>query len=194
MADENTRSIYQQLCESYRAIDSFRTALLGFLPLASGTGILVLYNGGKAIENDAFQFLPSIGLFGFVATLGLFVFEIYGIRKCKELIETGKVLETQMGVIGQFLTRPDGVWDKFDEPTAAALIYPAVLAAWLFVFLYGLVKSFPLASVAALVLFVLVCRRTLHYRSTLNNQNGIVVERLKEARKDTSPIDSEVTD
>ncbi len=29
--NENLRAAYQQLCESYRAIDDFRTKLLGFL-------------------------------------------------------------------------------------------------------------------------------------------------------------------
>jgi hypothetical protein len=32
MAEDNLRAIYQELCNSYRAIDDFRTKLLGFLP------------------------------------------------------------------------------------------------------------------------------------------------------------------
>jgi hypothetical protein len=40
--NENLKTVYQQLCESYRAIDDFRAKLLGFLPLATGTGIFLL--------------------------------------------------------------------------------------------------------------------------------------------------------
>ena len=36
---ENLRTVYRELCSSYRAIDDFRTKLLGFLPLATGAGI-----------------------------------------------------------------------------------------------------------------------------------------------------------
>ncbi len=36
--NENLKAPYQQLCDSYRAINDFRTKLLGFLPLATGGG------------------------------------------------------------------------------------------------------------------------------------------------------------
>jgi len=38
----NLRATYEQLCQSYRAIDDFRAKLLGFLPVVSGGGLLVL--------------------------------------------------------------------------------------------------------------------------------------------------------
>lgn len=38
----NLATGYQELCNSYRAIDDFRAKLLGFLPLATGTGIFLL--------------------------------------------------------------------------------------------------------------------------------------------------------
>jgi hypothetical protein len=38
------QSAYDQLCESYRAIDDMRMKLLGALPLATGTGIFVFLN------------------------------------------------------------------------------------------------------------------------------------------------------
>ena len=36
--------VYNELCNSYRAIDDFRTKLLGFLPLVTGGG-LILFQG-----------------------------------------------------------------------------------------------------------------------------------------------------
>ena len=35
-------SAYDQLCSSYRAIDDFRAKLLGFLPLVTGGGLILL--------------------------------------------------------------------------------------------------------------------------------------------------------
>ena len=124
------RAIYEQLCVSYRAIDEARTKLLGLLPLATGAGILVLGGGigTGPIEEHA---LP-VGVFGLVATLGLFSYEIHGIKKCAYLIDAGKMIEEGLGVYGQFLSRPRSVAGFIDEPFAASVIYPASLAGWVF--------------------------------------------------------------
>jgi hypothetical protein len=68
-----------------------------------------------------------------VITLGLFFFELYGIKKCTQLISAGRKLEEDLHVKnGQFVTRPPGVIGFINEPFAAGVIYPAVLAAWTF--------------------------------------------------------------
>ena len=131
--------VYEQLCNSYRAIDDFRAKLLGFLPLATGTGVFLLITDQAKIVSMQNLFQP-IGLFGLVITLGLFFYELYGIKKCTHLIRIGKELEEKVLEVsnGQFATRPPGVALLINEPFAASLIYPAVLAAWTF-----LVFAFP---------------------------------------------------
>jgi len=89
----NIRTVYDQLCESYRAIDDFRTKLLAALPLASGAGIFLLIR--KPGEGIPTELLMPIGVFGFLTALGLYIFEIYGIRKCTHLIVVGGYLEEQ---------------------------------------------------------------------------------------------------
>lgn len=133
--NSNLLSVYQQLCISYQEIDTFRSQLLGRLPLATGAGIFLFYvtsnQGGFA--DVTIKALPAIGLFGFVVTLGLFAYEIYGIMKCHALILGGKQMEAQLGVDGQFAHRPRSVLGQINEPFAAGVIYPAVLASWAFV-------------------------------------------------------------
>lgn len=129
-SDERKLKVYEQLCNSYRAIDDFRAKLLGFLPLATGAGIFILVNDEAKIKAVA-QYLKFIGLFGFVVTLGLYCFELYGIEKCTHLIETGTELEETLGK-GQFTDRPLGFLGFINEPFAAGLIYPVVLSAWAF--------------------------------------------------------------
>jgi hypothetical protein len=124
----NFLAAYQELCTSYHAIDDFRTKLLGFLPLATGTGIALLITN----KDCANPFLGPIGAFGFVITLGLFFYELHGIKKCGHLIDTGKEMEADMGIYGQFRSRPEHVAGFINEPFAASVIYPAVLAAWTF--------------------------------------------------------------
>src|SRR5262249_50544694 len=129
---EDLRTLYKELCNSYRAIDDFRTKLLRFLPLATGTGVFLLVTDRAKIV-AVHQLFGPIGAFGFVITLGLFFYELYGIKKCTHLIRTGMALEKDLKIqSGQFTQRPPGVAILINEPFAAGVIYPAVLAAWTF--------------------------------------------------------------
>jgi hypothetical protein len=158
--DNNSRAIYQELCNSYRAIDDFRAKLLGFLPLATGTGIFLLISNLKDVQDvpaktdgpnlltaeTMASFLWAAGAFGFSITLGLFFYELYGIKKCHALINAGRNLEQDLGVDaqggqlqgGQFTKRPREVARVINEPFAAGVIYPAVLAAWTFLAVFSL--------------------------------------------------------
>lgn len=129
-AAENLRLVYNQLCDSYRAIDDIRMKLLGLLPIATGAGILVLTGGGKSAPPRGLS-LP-IGLFGLIVTIGLFSYELHGIKKCGYWIDAGKNIEAGLGINGQFQRRPHELAGFIDEPFAASIIYPAVLASWLF--------------------------------------------------------------
>jgi hypothetical protein len=132
---EDLRSAYGQLCESYRAIDDFRAKLLGLLPLVTGGGLVVVTRGGEDVDPDL---LRPVGVFGALVTLGLLAYELYGIRKCHALIDAAKRLEAAMGLpAGQFTARPGSVWGFVNEPFAAAIIYPAVMAAWIFLAAYS---------------------------------------------------------
>lgn len=134
--DENLRMAYQQLCSSIQTIDDFRSKLLGFLPLVSGAGAFVLLNvplTNPPQGNSAQQFLGPIGIFGFVVTLGLFGYELHGIKKCDHLLEVGRQMERGLNIHGRFRQRPFNVAGFIDEPFTARIIYPSVLAAWAFV-------------------------------------------------------------
>jgi hypothetical protein len=141
---QDLRTAYTELCISYRAIDDFRAKLLGFLPLATGTGIFLLYSNS---DSGTEIYLPAIGIFGWVITLGLFAYGIYGIKKCHCLIKTGKSMEFKMNIRGQFYNRPPAVCSIINEPLASGIIYPAVLAAWTYLALTF--SSTPIACMIA---------------------------------------------
>jgi len=148
--------VYDQLCQSYRAIDDFRAKLLGFLPLATGTGIWVLLDrvqGAGKLDAAAKGALAGVGVFGALITLGLFSYELYGIKKCGALIETGDRLEGALQIDGQFKSRPQNVASVVNEPFAAGIIYSTALAAWTF---FALAFSWPGANplIPLLVFFV----------------------------------------
>lgn len=164
MAPDSLTMAYEELCKSYHAIDDFRAKLLGFLPAATGAGILFTAKDNAYLLQ---HYAQAIGLFGFVIALGLFSYEIYGIRKCAALMQTGRLIERQLGIEGQFATRPHEVLWVIDEPFATALIYPAVLASWAFLFFYEK-PCCGLAAAAAALVFVGLFVAVLFYDHRLS--------------------------
>lgn len=144
---EDMIKIYNELCTSYRAIDDFRAKLLGILPLVTGTGISFLLGSLENAQNipaEQKSLLAGVGIFGALITLGLFSYEIFGIKKCSALIRAGKNIECLLQIEnGQFTGRPQNVAYLINEPFAAGVIYPTVLAAWTF---FALAFTWPEAN------------------------------------------------
>jgi hypothetical protein len=172
--NDNLKATYQELCGSYHAIDDFRTKLLGFLPLATAGGIIVLLNNPKGLESldvGTKDLLAAVGAFGGLITLGLFAYELYGIKKCGELILAGKFMErsllakTEHIGDGPFSTRPQNVARRINEPFAAGVIYPAVLSAWVFFALHF--AQPPANPWVPIFVFIVGCVGTLIYDDRL---------------------------
>lgn len=164
-SQENDRraAFYERVCVGYQAIDDFRMKLLGLLPVATGTGVFLLLNGKAELigsdNTDVKKALAAIGIFGFIFTLGLFTYELFGIKKCHYIIVAGKRLEADLGIQGQFSTRPADMAGFVAEPFASSVIYPACLAAWLFLAL--VFSNGKLATLMAGVVFVAGCAATM---------------------------------
>jgi hypothetical protein len=145
---------YQEVCTSYHAIDDVRIRLMGLLPLVSGAGIVVLLRPDVLDLED--KYYPPIGIFGFLVTLGLLLFEVRGVQQCYALIALGKDIEKSLHIEAQFTHRPKQLVG-LGKTSAARVIYPAVLAAWTFITLFKL-EDFKLifneAAVIALCLGV----------------------------------------
>jgi hypothetical protein len=125
-------AVYTEIGNNYRAMDDLRLRLLALLPLATGAGIVVLLGGhGVSAAIDV-----PVGLFGMVATISLYFYELHGIEKCAHYIDAGARLEEDFKVRGSFTNRPHGIYRIVSELLPAALIYPASFTGWLFLALY----------------------------------------------------------
>ena len=105
--------------------------------MATGTGVFLLLSGkaeliGTTDEEKVREAMGAIGAFGCLFTLGLFAFEMFGIKKCHYLIEAGRRLERDLGVRGQFRCRPLDAAGFVNEPMASSVVYPVSMAAWTF--------------------------------------------------------------
>jgi hypothetical protein len=131
------KTIYDEVCRRHDGIADFRAKLLTLLPIASGAGIFLLV-AKEPIAATALPHLLPIGGFGILVTIGLFLYELRGIQECKALISAAKRLETQLlpklWHFGAFNFKPDALLHDTVGATGAALvIYPAVVAAWVYV-------------------------------------------------------------
>ena len=183
---DNLRTVYTELCSSYRAVDDFRTKLLGFLPVATGAGIFFLVTDKEKID-FVHPYFPYVGAFGFVITLGLFFYELYGIKKCTHLIWAGKDIETEMQTgDGQFSRRRPGIAGWINEPFASGVIYPAVLGAWTFIALaFSAYKTAaPWLAISVFAVGFAIC---LFYNRQLKNEGELrekeAAERLMRERQ-----------
>jgi hypothetical protein len=125
-------AVYAQVGENYRAIDDLRLRLLALLPLATGAGILVLLGG----HSVAAVIGVPVGVFGMIATVSLYFYELHGVEKCAHYIHRGVQLEDDLDVPGAFTHRPHHTFGVVSELLPAALIYPASFAGWLFLAIY----------------------------------------------------------
>jgi len=167
--DEEIRLAYQEVCNSFHAIADFRAKLLGLLPLVSGVGIFILLNQG--FTSSTARYLLPIGIFGFIVTLGLSFYELRGIQKCNSLVKGGQNIEALFGIYGQFRLLPSPINGFIRNTLAARIIYPAVLAAWVFVALVNFSGLW--SSILALLIFFITFAA-----SSLLNLKGEVKEEL----------------
>jgi hypothetical protein len=138
---DDLRLAYEQVHNRYAGITEFRAKLLGFLPLATGTGLFLLLGQLQDANDPVRGFLGPIGIFGLVVTLGLFVYELRGMQRCLSLEEQGENLEAAMDLdekLGPFRGRPRRrLGDMVGAPAAGLIIYLATAFAWLSVAGYG---------------------------------------------------------
>ena len=104
----------------------------GLLPLASGTGALLLLTGDANT-----RYFGPIGLYGLAITLGLFLCELRGIQSCIALRKQAAALEEKQDIPaghGQFRNRPQAALGGFVGAEGASwVVYLAILGGWAYV-------------------------------------------------------------
>jgi hypothetical protein len=128
--------LYGEICSSHAGIADFRAKLLALLPIASGAGIFLLLQQTPSKLDPS---LAAAGLFGFVVTLGLFLYELRGIEDCVMLRRRASYIEEHWLKVtpkgGHYLGRKPGrLRGGVSEIGAGVVVYISVMASWLYVF------------------------------------------------------------
>lgn len=196
--NEPLLQMYGRVSESYHNIDDFRMKLLGLLPIATGTGVFLLLNshatalGSAGAAAEVAPAFAAIGVFGFLFTTGLFAYELFGIKRCHYLIENGRELERQLRTPGQFQNRPPDLAGFLAEPFASSVIYPASLAAWLFL---AVVFADPaVAVVLAAVVLIVGCVLTLAGIRRMARNWSLLQEVIARAARPEGTTEDELID
>jgi hypothetical protein len=132
-SDDSLRAVYQQICQSHGAIADFRAKLLALLPAASGASAFVLL---AKTSGGHLRLLGPLGLLGFTAIFGLFMYELRGIEDCVMLRRRATKLEEELRIppgAGHFGQGRGKLWGLADELGAGWIVYTAVLLSWLYV-------------------------------------------------------------
>jgi hypothetical protein len=145
--------IYKDICSNIRVTDEISFKLLGIVPLTSGVGAgaLVILEKSQLLAGYSGLAVAGLSAVGALITLGLFLWELWNIKKCIWFIARATIVEREMR--GQ--THPrlqfDGMvreealgaatldevslallfappWGK---PHAETLVYLAAIGAWL---------------------------------------------------------------
>jgi hypothetical protein len=173
---EGLEAMYKQVGVQHDRIDDFRAKLLGFLPVVTGVGLFALVQ--KEPPNDP-GFLVAIGIFGALASIGLFVHELRGITDCYMLTSIGHKLEESLAKEGDAKYGPftsrlklKGWYEWWvSRETAACIVYPATITAWAVLAAWAVEELHPGAlgprlPMLALVLFIgaaLIAYLMLHW-------------------------------
>jgi hypothetical protein len=152
---------YEQINENFRFLADVRFKLLAWVPTLGGAAVFVLAHlgleAGKAPASSSPELLAVllVSLFGFLATLGITLYDQRNSELYNALIHRAKHLEEEFGVPttpgglkqspkgGQFNERPaKGRYFIFQagHDLALALIYGPLLGAWFFPILYSVLK------------------------------------------------------
>jgi hypothetical protein len=132
---QSRQVVYQEICKGHGAIADFRAKLLALLPAASGASAFIVLEKTKG-PGPPPPFLAPLGLFGFAAIFGLFMYELRGIEDCVTLRKRAEDIEVRLGISrreSHFRRPPGKLWGLADEIGAGWIVYAAVLTSWLYV-------------------------------------------------------------
>ena len=143
---------YEQVNDNIRALADIRFKLLALIPPLGGVAIFLLSQAALTRQTNPptptpeprdYALVLLLSLMGFIATLGVTIYDQRNSQLYNALIGRAKTLEKRLGMVGgQFSTRPRRARRLFGlvlmwHDLALTLIYGVVLGAWFFPLFYS---------------------------------------------------------
>lgn len=129
---EELRTLYDQICTSWRGLIEIRFKLLGFVPAVSILLIAGLLSDETPTKNLSISAKLLIAVLGLAATFALFIYDIRNSALHDDLISRGRKIEELWGIhTGQFRGRLVASNWLVKHDRATALIYGSALIGWI---------------------------------------------------------------
>lgn len=161
--EDEVKMVYQQTCTAYQNIEDFRTKLLSFLPLVTGSSFVITIISDPTKNRALLNLVLPFGFLGAILTLGYLCYEIEHIRRQEALRTSGELLEKKMalpsqtGFFGQLPSPSSSGF--FTDIHAAEFIYCTTIAAWVCIGLWFVLPG--RAIIIATILLLLLLAITL---------------------------------
>ena len=143
LKQELYRHHYEQVCNSYYKIDEFRGRLLALWPILGGAAGGIALLASEKLRTD---YLLPIGIFGFLVSVGVGIYEWTQTLRCAQLKQVARQLEKDMELKerqAQFSSIYNGYAINLSgEPVegriirigvASAVVYVSVAIGWLYI-------------------------------------------------------------
>jgi hypothetical protein len=140
-ADERLRFDYDQTTQLLRTLIDVRFKLLAFVPTIAGAAVAFFGRPRPAAE------LLAVGLVGFVATLGIFMYELGNSQVSDRLTRHAAELERQLELSGGLFGEPARADRRlfgviaFSHARGLALVYGAAFAGWSYLTAWGALRA-----------------------------------------------------
>lgn len=128
---ELLKSIYSEVCATWRSLHDIRFKLLGLVPFVTVGVLVVILPGsgsGEHLSSWYAKIIPSVGL---LVTIGLLIYDTRNSELYDDLISRGRRIEAELGIqTGIFRGRRTPKRALINHGTATGLIYGAAIFGW----------------------------------------------------------------
>lgn len=123
--------LYEQTCTTWRALIDVRFKLLALVPTISLISLATIFSGGQVTQNLPLRARLLFAVLGFIATIGLLIYDLRNSQLHDDLISRGRKIEDELGVdTCVFRGRKQGK-GIIKHDNATILVYGTALVAWL---------------------------------------------------------------
>lgn len=130
---EELITLYEQICTSWRTLIDIRFKLLALVPAVSVLLLANLLSTEGPAKGLSSQVKIAIAVLGFVATVGLLIYDLRNSELHDDLISRGRKIEELWGIhTGQFRGRLESKNWFIKHDRATAMIYIGALVGWIF--------------------------------------------------------------
>lgn len=123
--------LYDQTCTTWRMLVDVRFKLLALVPTVSLVSLATVFGAQDTPKYLSPQLRLLFAVLGFIATIGLLIYDLRNSKLHNDLISRGRKIEDELGVDTCVFRGRKEAWGIINHSAATTLIYGVALLAWI---------------------------------------------------------------